>query len=195
MEAWKRLRTGIAVGVLWAGPPPVEARATYPPVTDGGSPLPGGPGPLPVPGGKPSALPTVLVVPGSYSAERISGDGCWAQFYREAHFKGTQLNILGPVELRTMEGPFGADWKGLESAVVGPGARVTVFDDENLEDRSLVLEPGTHVPEFDELWGRGWLLNWFTDIKSVRVLCLPYRIPQPLEPDLPPVPPPPLPPP
>lgn len=127
----------------------------------------------PAPGGKPSALPTVLIVPGSFSAERIA-DGCWAQLYDDTHFKGTQLNIIGPVELRTMEGPFGAEWRGLKSAVVGLRAQVIAFDDEDFKDQSLVLEPDQHVPDLEERRGRSWL-SWFESIRSLRVLCLPYR--------------------
>jgi hypothetical protein len=73
-----------------------------------------------------------------------------------------------------MEGPFGAEWKDLDSAVSGSRTRVTLFDDEDFEDRRLVLEPGSHVPDFDALWGLGWL-GWFTKVESLRVLCVPYR--------------------
>lgn len=171
MQAWKRSGAGIAAGILLAGlMSATEAQLTGVPAAETVNPMPGGPGL----GGKPSALPAVLIVPGEISAERISQDGCWAQFYEDAHFKGIQLNILGPVELRTMEGPFGAEWKDLDSAVVGSRARVTLFDDEDFEDRSLVLEPGSHVPDFDALWGLGWL-GWFTEVESLRVLCVPYR--------------------
>ncbi|MGX2040012.1 hypothetical protein ACWJKU_07735 [Methylocaldum sp. MU1018] len=122
---------------------------------------------------EPSALPTVLIVPGAFSAERI-GDGCWVEFYNGDHFTGTRLNIIGPVEMRSMDGPFGARWTGLESAVTGPRARVIAYDDEDFEQRSMELGPGERIPDLDEARKRSWL-GFFEDIDSLRVLCEPKR--------------------
>lgn len=171
MQAWKHHWLMGAAAVCLSGLAlAANARTTFAPGDGGRESLAWRP---PAPGGKPSALPTVLIVPGSFSAERIA-DGCWAQLYDDTHFKGTQLNIIGPVELRTMEGPFGAEWRGLKSAVVGLRAQVIAFDDEDFKDQSLVLEPDQHVPDLRERRGRSWL-SWFESIRSLRVLCLPYR--------------------
>lgn|GEM_PF-1710740 len=172
MQTWKPFGSRAVTGVLMsvavlsvmareavppeAVPPPVPGAEARPPLT-----------------GAPSALPTVLIVPGSFSAERVA-DGCWVQFYTDERFAGLQLNIIGPVEMRTMKGPFGARWTGLESAVVGPRAQVTAFDDEDFEEHSLVLEPGQRIPDFKESRGRSGL-GLFEDIKSLRVTCLPRR--------------------
>lgn len=97
---------------------------------------------------EPSALPTILIVPGSFAAERVA-DGCWVQFFTDDRFAGIQLNIVGPVEMRTMKGAFGARWTGLESAVVGLRAQVTAFGDEDFEDRSLIFEPGQRITDLE----------------------------------------------
>jgi hypothetical protein len=167
MRKFRRLRFGIVAGVLSAVaglnvtaresvPPSAPDIGARPPITE-----------------EPSALPTVLIVPGSFSAERVA-DGCWVQFYTGDRFTGIQLNIVGPVEMRTMKGPFGARWTGLESVIVGPRAQVTAFDDEDFEDHSLSFEPGQQIPDLGERRGRSGL-GIFEDIKSLRVTCLPRR--------------------
>lgn len=167
MRSFRRLGFGFVAGV-WCGLAGLSVTAE-----EAVSPAAPEIGARPPFTGEPSALPTILIVPGSFSAERIA-DGCWVQFYTDDRFAGIQLNIIGPVEMRTMKGPFGARWTGLESAVVGPRAQVTTFDDEDFEDRSLILEPGQQIPDLDERRGSSWL-GIFEDIKSLRVTCWPRR--------------------
>ncbi|HYE35791.1 beta/gamma crystallin domain-containing protein [Methylocaldum sp.] len=167
MRAWKHLWLGaVAGGLFTVAALSATASEAVPPAVPGT-------GARPPFAGESSALPTVLIVPGTFSAERVT-DGCWVQFYTGDDFTGTQLNIIGPVDMRSMEGPFGARWTGLESAKVGPRARVTVFAGKDFERRSLVLEPGQHIPDLEKSRGRS-RLGLFKDIKSLRVICLPYR--------------------
>lgn len=175
MCIWTRFRAWMAAGVLLAGP----SLAAEPPTSS--QPIAGGTGPQSQPlvsplstGRTPSSLPALLVMPGDLSAERVSTTGCWAQFYEGPNFRGTQLNILGPVEMRVMQGPFNVEWKKLGSASVGPRARVAVFDDDDFEGRRLVLEPNSRIQDFDPMWGRGWL-GWLLRerIESMQVLCVP----------------------
>lgn len=172
MQPWKLFRSSALMGVLTAvAALSAAARETAPP--EAAPPPVSGAEARPPFSGAPSALPTVLIVPGSFSAERVS-DGCWVQFYTGDRFTGIQLNIIGPVEMRTMKGPFGARWNGLESAIVGPQAQVTAFDDEDFEEHSLILEPGQRIPDLEKSRGRSGL-GPFEDIKSLRVTCLPRR--------------------
>jgi hypothetical protein len=166
MRARKRLSMA-ALGAAWvlAGLS-LPAKEIPPPETGGVNPQPR---PAPALTGEPSGLPALVVVPASLRIETLS-DGCYVLFFDRTHFEGNRLNVVGPVELRTMTASFGARFTGLNSAVVGPRAKVIAYDDENFERRNLVLESDQQVPDFKEGPEKS-KLGLFGEIKSLRVTC------------------------
>lgn len=99
----------------------------------------------------------------------VSGDklanGCWVRFYDGPNFSGTTLTLAGPVDMPSMY-PAGVVWRDWESAVVGPKARVSTFDNENFRQRTATLAPGQRLPDL-----RDRKLGWFDEVHSARVAC------------------------
>jgi hypothetical protein len=169
MELGKQIRTAAVSAALLAASLALPAKDVLPPSTGGVAPQSGPASPLT---DKPSGLPTLVVAPADLRIEDLS-QGCYVFLYDRTHFDGTRLNIIGPVEMRTMEAPFGARFNKLKSAVVGPRARAIAYDDTNFGNRELVMESGGRIADFREEWGKGKLLGFFEGIKSLRVLCQP----------------------
>lgn len=110
----------------------------------------------------------VVLVPITVAAkqgQQERGD-CWARLHTEDNFRGDQLSLVGPVDMPNMRTPFGRDWSGeFESIAIGPKATVTVYDNENYQQRAATFKPGQKVPELDEK------LGFFEQIRSVKIAC------------------------
>jgi hypothetical protein len=104
MELGKQIRTAAVSAALLAASLALPAKDVLPPSTGGVAPQSGPASPLT---DKPSGLPTLVVAPSDLRIEDLS-QGCHVFLYDRTHFDGTRLNIIGPVEMRTMEAPFGA---------------------------------------------------------------------------------------
>lgn len=104
-------------------------------------------------------LPTVQA-----SDERL-GNGCWVRFYDGNNYKGSTLTLVGPVDMPKMDVP-GPVWRDWDSAIVGPKATVTTYDNENFNDRTATLRAGQHLADL-----RDRKLGWFDEVKSARVAC------------------------
>lgn len=112
-------------------------------------------------------LPGVVA---ALSAQQITGrlgDGCWVRFYTDARFRGRGITLVGPVDLARLDiaGSRLADWS---SAVVGPQATVTVFDQPGFRDPALTIGPGRRVPDLQAAVRRGSLAQ----ARSINVDCV-----------------------
>jgi hypothetical protein len=107
----------------------------------------------------------LMLVPVRIATDATLADGCWVRFYDGSNFTGATLTLAGPVEMPRMY-PAGNVWRDWESAVVGPNAQVTTFDEENFRDRTAKLGPGQRVPDLRER-----KLGWFDEVHSARVTC------------------------
>lgn len=109
----------------------------------------------------------LVLVPVQLAGADILGNGCWVRFYDGKNFGGANLTLVGPVDMNEMNvpGTFGA-WRNWDSAVVGPKARVTVYDQENFKERNAVLNAGSRIADLSAN-----KLGWFEDVKSARVAC------------------------
>ncbi len=114
--------------------------------------------------------PQVQVVPAAQastpatSSLRPAADGCWVSFYDGVDFSGDQLMLLGPLNLLSMQRT-GKPWRDWDSVIVGPGARVTTYDAENLRAPSTVLAASAKVADMT------WRTGLFDDIESIAVEC------------------------
>ncbi|MCU0760079.1 MAG: hypothetical protein MUF07_12900 [Steroidobacteraceae bacterium] len=114
-----------------------------------------------------AAAPFWLLVPVELSArsEQVA-DGCWVRLYSGDDFQGRVMTVVGPANLAEVRSPYGTGLNNWESAVVGPNATVTTYDDENFRARSATLRPGQRYAELDDS-----KLGLFEDIESMRVSC------------------------
>jgi hypothetical protein len=116
----------------------------------------------------PNAASVYMMVP----AEVVTGNaptqgGCWVKLYDAQNFGGESLTLAGPTSVKDMSGPFGINWDDrVKSVQTGQKAIVTVFDDEEFEDRVAQFKPGQQVADVSKRMG------FFDEFGSVRVDCL-----------------------
>ena len=88
------------------------------------------------------ALP---IAPGCASVSPATrSDRCWVSAYAQTGYRGAMTTYTGP----TYEASF---MKDAASLAVGPGARFEGFGTRDYEDETLVLGPGTRVPDLRRL--------------------------------------------
>lgn len=107
----------------------------------------------------------LVLLPAAQGNDQKLANGCWVRFYDDTGYKGAALTLAGPVDLPKME--LGNVWRDWDSAVVGPNATVTTYDNENFRERTAVLRQGQSVPNLREKQ-----LGWFEEVKSARVSCV-----------------------
>ena len=114
----------------------------------------------------PAAAPAVLVLlPAQVGGDAKLANGCWVRFFDHKNYRGDSLTLAGPVDMPSMELP-GSVWRDWDSAIVGPKATITTFDNERFHDRTAVLSANQSVPDL-----RDKKLGWFEEVKSARVAC------------------------
>jgi hypothetical protein len=117
--------------------------------------------------GSSSVEPIWLLIPVEFSARTDQmSNGCWVQLYSGDNFEGRVMTVVGPSNLAEVRSPYGTGLNNWESAVVGPNATVTTYDDENFRARDATLRPGQRYPKLDDT-----KLGLFEDIESMRVTC------------------------
>lgn len=107
----------------------------------------------------------LVLLPPAMARDTRFADGCWVRFFDDKQFRGDALTLAGPVDMPKMELPGGL-WRDWDSAVVGPRARVTTYDNENFRDRTAELAANQSYPDL-----RDHKLGWFEEVKSARVSC------------------------
>jgi len=105
-------------------------------------------------------VPTITVTAPSYA------QGCWVRFYDGQNYSGNSVTLSGPVQVPDAD-KLQQVWHDWDSAVVGPKARVVVYDNDNFHDRSATFNPGQHLPNLGDN-----KLGLFRQVNSVRVNCL-----------------------
>lgn len=85
--------------------------------------------------------PMVVLVPVEVKNPALES-GCWAQLYDERNFKGDMLTIVGPMELQSLDKATGRHLRhSIDSVVLGPKAKLTVYEHRMFKDRSVNFEP------------------------------------------------------
>jgi hypothetical protein len=65
-----------------------------------------------------------------------------------------------------MRTAFGTDWSGsFDSVAVGPKATLTVYDNENYQQRVARFKPGERVADLDKKMG------FFEQVRSLKIAC------------------------
>lgn len=111
------------------------------------------------------AAGALVLLPVQVASNDGFANGCWVRFYDGANYTGATLTLAGPLEMPRMY-PAGVVWRDWESAIVGPKARVTTFDEENFRERTAILAPSQRVADL-----RDRKLGWFDEVHSARVAC------------------------
>lgn len=99
------------------------------------------------------AEPVVLTVTTVSFAEST---GCWVKLYDGENFTGRSLTLMGAQSLPNLEFGIGYDWEGdIDSVLVGPKARLALYDDEDYTDDRRDLAENARVADlhktlFDE---------------------------------------------
>lgn len=113
-----------------------------------------------------SGLPAVLAGLTSQHVTDDLGNGCWVRFYDGQDFRGRSITLAGPVDLARIQLP-GRPWTEWDSAIVGPQATVTTYDDKNFRERTARLARGERVADL-----RQDKLGWHEQVRSARVDCV-----------------------
>jgi hypothetical protein len=108
----------------------------------------------------------VMLVPIAVATVDTMNNGCWARFYANQNFRGDVLAVSGPVSLGDMgrAQPF---WGEADSAVIGPKARVTIYDNDNFRDQTAVLKPDQRIANLRDKKQ----VEWYEGVESMRVEC------------------------
>ena len=109
----------------------------------------------------------VLVVPLHYASNDRLADGCWVRLYENPEFGGSNLTLVGPVDVADLKRTAAHDWNGVDSLVVGSAARVTAYENESFRDKAVTIDAGKRVPHLrnkDEV-------SYLGRLESVRVAC------------------------
>lgn len=107
----------------------------------------------------------VVLLPSAMAGNAQFANGCWVRFFDDKQYRGDTLTLAGPVDMPKMQVPGGL-WRDWDSAVVGPSARVTTYDNEDFRDRTAILAGNQSYPDLREK-----KLGWFEEVKSARVSC------------------------
>lgn len=114
-----------------------------------------------------TGAPMWLLVPAELStrSEQVA-NGCWVRLYSGDDFEGRAMTVVGPADLAELRSPYGTGLDNWESAVVGPNATVTTYDDQDFRARSATLRAGQRYTNLNDS-----KLGLFEDIESMRVTC------------------------
>jgi len=85
--------------------------------------------------------PTVLLVPVLVTDPALAS-GCWAQFYDKRDFKGDVATLVGPAGFVTLDkGTARQLKKEIDSLVLGPKARLTIYEHALFKDGAVTFDP------------------------------------------------------
>lgn len=136
------------------------------------------------------ALVATLVLLTSASVAYAKNNDCWGEFFQESQYKGKSFRLQGPVKLDNLRSVAGENWESrIDSLVVGPKARVTVFEHKNfkmtlkemekypellqslgltekdaMEDKELIFIAGSKIHDLSDF-------NYRNKIRSLKIDC------------------------
>lgn len=117
-------------------------------------------------GGEQPEVLTLVLVPTAESSSPTYAKGCWVRFYDNPDFGGRNVTLKGPVSVADAD-DYQMVWHDWDSVIVGPKARVQIYDNDNFNDRTATLMPGQRVAELD-----AGNLGLFGQVNSLRVSCV-----------------------
>lgn len=114
------------------------------------------------------AMPVVVLVPMVYAADANLADGCWARLYDATNFSGNMLTLIGPVDIARARPASVTGFelgRNYDSVIVGPKARLQVWDNDGFRDKNATFSAGQRVADLDDRMGQ------FEEIKSAKITC------------------------
>ncbi|QYF93139.1 hypothetical protein KY495_20990 [Massilia sp. PAMC28688] len=117
--------------------------------------------------GAPAPIVSLVLVPiVPVAQDPITKGGCWARLHDGQSFSGDALTVAGPLDMPTLVGPFGIDWKGKISSVeTGPKATLMVYDNENYHQLVSTFKPGVRIADVSKR------LGFFDQMRSLKITC------------------------
>lgn len=112
--------------------------------------------------------PVVIIVPTFFANDVNLANGCWARLYDGNNYRGKVLALTGPIDIPNMEpgAITGAElFRNFDSVLVGPKATLTVWDNNDYEDKMASFKPGARVPDL------GSRTSYFSEIHSLKLSC------------------------
>lgn len=97
----------------------------------------------------PALPPLIILAPTEVRTDPTLARGCWVRLFPQKAFKGKDdLTVAGPLELAQLHTPVGVDWKHKsQSMIVGPKAKVTLYEGEHFADKNASFKPGAQVED------------------------------------------------
>ncbi|MBN2080915.1 hypothetical protein JW859_01785 [bacterium] len=84
---------------------------------------------------------------------QLSESGCWVEIYEDDWYEDCWDRISGPgnfYNMRNLPGADKGDWGDeVDSLIVGPHAKVAVYEDEDFSDKKAVFGPNSQIPVLD----------------------------------------------
>lgn len=116
----------------------------------------------------PVTPPQIIIAPTEVRTSPTLAKGCWIRLFPEENYQGKDdLTVAGPVDLPSLRTPAGnVLWKHkAESIIVGPKARVTVYENQSYRGPALTVEPGSRETKLREG------LQLMQSIDSLQIRC------------------------
>lgn len=111
-------------------------------------------------------LPDVLAALTSQQLTQRVGNGCWVRLYEDKDFRGASVTIVGPMDLARLQ-VGRLQWRDWDSAIIGPQANLTTFDNSRYRQVTARLGPSRHVSDL-----RNTELGPFEQIRSMSLDCV-----------------------
>ena len=137
------------------------------------------------------AIIIILVLFGQSTSVYAKNKECWVDLYDDTQFKGKTVRLQGPTKFANLLHVQGSNWdKKIESLVVGPKAKLIVFENKNfkltlsemanhpvlmksmgitrqdiLEDSELIFHPDSRIHGFGEF-------EFYHKIRSLKLDCV-----------------------
>jgi hypothetical protein len=102
----------------------------------------------------------------SEALTNAAADGCWARMYTDANYQGKPLTLVGPVSIDQLKEDGGFEWQPrYESVRVGPGARLTLYEQRGFRRKTASYSADQPVADLDGTMGI------FRSVRSVTLDC------------------------
>lgn len=112
--------------------------------------------------------PQIILAPTEVRSDPTLAKGCWVRLFPELNYQGQDdITIAGPVEIPALRTPAGnVYWKNkAESLIVGPNARITVYENQSFRGPSADVKRGTSEANLREG------LRLMQSIDSLNIRC------------------------
>ncbi|SCY04849.1 Beta/Gamma crystallin [Nitrosospira sp. Nl5] len=116
--------------------------------------------------GRAATAPVILLVPPMFAVNPSLADGCWARLFDDQDYRGDVLTLAGPIDIPSARVGENLVWgRKYDSVIVGPKATLTIYDNQNYQDKTATFKAGQRIPDLNEKLGP------FENIRSLKIAC------------------------